>query len=379
MSQQPLARFLDGVRRWATVAFAGAWASLAIASPPAAQNTLQMSHESRQAAQTGTTGAPPGSRPDAQNTRLAAQESPAPAASVPTDWVSPKATFALSREPWHDDPTVLWPGFLSGLRGFEHFYEPVGNPLYFESPFINTSLRLLYLAHDFPNDSQIGGGNVNVYAAQVRVALTDRFAFIATKDGWSDLNARVLPSDEGWNDFAIGVKYALLADPESDFVLTSGLRWEWSNGDIRVLQGNTDELSPFISFAKGWDQLHLLGDVSARFPVDQDEGNNILQWDLHLDYEIAPESLPGFAPMIEIHGLHYLSDGEKWPLSVGGYDYTNLGSMDVSGSSVISAGLGFRWKLNPHASIGSTWAFPLHSNDGDIMGNRFTFDLILGW
>ena len=37
-------------------------------------------------------------------------------------------------------------------------------------------------------------------------------------------------------------------------------------------------------------------------------------------------------------------------LNLGGYDYTNLGSFDVSGSSVIAMGLGFRWKLTPQAS-----------------------------
>ena len=38
----------------------------------------------------------------------------------------------------HSDPTILWPGFLNGLRGFENFYNPVGNPLYFETPLNNT-------------------------------------------------------------------------------------------------------------------------------------------------------------------------------------------------------------------------------------------------
>lgn len=292
---------------------------------------------------------------------------------------SERATFALSRETWHSDPEVLWPGFLSGMRGFEHFYEPVGNPLYFESPFVNTSLRLLYLGHDFPNNSQLGGGNVNVYAAQIRVALTDRLAFIATKDGWSDLNASALPGAEGWNDFAIGAKYAFIVDEESDFVMTGGMRWELSNGDQDILQGDSQELSPFLSFAKGYDRFHILGNVTGRIPTDQDRGNNILSWDLHFDYEIAPETLPGFAPMIEFHGLHYLSDAEHLPLSVGGYDYTNLGSFDVSGSSVVAMGLGFRWKLTPHASVGTTWAFPLTDADNDIMGNRVTVDFMLSW
>ncbi|MCG3129225.1 MAG: hypothetical protein CHACPFDD_04143 [Phycisphaerae bacterium] len=291
--------------------------------------------------------------------------------------MSDTATFLLGKERWHNDPEVLWPGFLSGLRGFEHFYEPIGNPLYFESPFNYTGVKLLYLHHDFPDGSQLGGGDVNVYAAQIRLALTERLGFIATKDGYSDLNARILPNDEGWNDFAIGAKYVFIADRENDFVLTGGMRWEWDNGDREILQGGTQELSPFVSLAKGFDRWHFLGNVTGRLPMDRHDANYILSWDLHADYEIAPEALPGLAPVVELHGLHYLSDGDVLPLSVGGLDYSNIGSNNVAGDSVVWAGMGLRWKLSPHMSVGSTWEFPLHNPDNDIMGNRVTVDLAL--
>ncbi|MFN0136546.1 MAG: hypothetical protein ACKVS9_10580 [Phycisphaerae bacterium] len=307
----------------------------------------------------------------------AAKEAAEPSARATT--LSERATFGISNARIHDDPEILWPGFLNGLRGFEHFYDPVGNPLFFETPFNSTSLRLLYLHHDFPNGSQLGGGDANVYAAQIRLALTERLAFIATKDGYTDMNARILPSGDGWNDFAIGAKYVFIADHANDFVLAGGMRWTWENGSREILNGFTQELSPFVSFAKGWDRFHFIGDVTGRLPMDRHDGNYILQWDLHFDYEIAPEALPGFAPMFEIHGLHYLSDGDQLPLAVGGLDYSNIGSNDVSGSAVIWGGVGFRWKLTPHMSIGSTFEFPFHNPDTDIMGNRVTVDLALTW
>lgn len=289
------------------------------------------------------------------------------------------ATYLLARDPLHNDPTILWDGFLNGLRGFEHFYEPVGNPLYFESPFNTSGLRLLYLYHDFPDGSQIGGGSLNVFAMQARVALTERLGFIATKDGYSLLDAAILPEADGWNNIAAGLKYVIIADRENDFVLTAGSRWEWTNGDTGVIQSETQELSPFVSFAKGFNQFHILGNVTGRLPMDRHNGNYILSWDLHFDYEIAPKELPGFAPIFEIHGLHYLSDGDRLPLAVGGADYTNLGSTDVAGSSVFWAGVGFRWKLTPHVSIGSTWEFPLSNPNDDIFGQRVTADMMLTW
>jgi len=309
----------------------------------------------------------------ASSTGALAQDAPA----VADDEGAIPGTFLLSAERLHDDGEILWPGFLSGLRGFEGFYEPVGMPLYFESPFNNTSIRMIYIHHDFPSGSPIMGGDLNVYAVQARIALTERLGFIATKDGYSDLNAGLLPEDEGWNDIAAGLKYVFIADRENDFVLTGGVRWELSNGNEGVLQGGTDEYSPFISVAKGFGNFHLIGGATYRIPEDGDKGNEIFNWSLHADWEFAPDTLPGFAPLIEIHGNHYLSDGAGPALGIGGLDYSNLGFSGVSGDTVVWAGVGARWKLSPHASIGGTYEFPLTDADNDIMGSRVTIDFIL--
>lgn len=289
--------------------------------------------------------------------------------------VSPQAKFLVSDSRWHDDSKVLWDGFLSGLRGFEHFYEPIGQPLYFETPFNNTSARALFLYHTFDDDSQLQGGDLTVYALQIRLAITERLALIATKDGYSELNADALPEDEGWNDVAAGLKYVLIADKENDFVLTPGFRWQWGNGDAEVLQGDCQELSPFISVAKGWDKFHLIGNVTYRLPLEGDDGNDIFQWDVHADYEL----FDGFAPCLEIHGLHYLEDGDRLPLSVGGLDYTQLGSSDVAGSTVVWAGAGARFKFNPHMSTGATYEYGLTNHSADIMESRITVDFIFTW
>lgn len=364
---------------WAFRAVAVSAAALMAGSALAADSllTLNPSIAPQDAATRPADGAKPAAEKPAEAPKATAE--PKAAEEISNAFVSDRATFLLTPSRIHGDPTIFWPGMLNGLRGFEHFYEPIGNPLYFESPFNNTGLRLLYLYHGFPDGSQIGGGYANVYAAQVRVALTERLAFIATKDGYTDMNAGILPPDDGWNDFAIGLKYVIIADKAADFVLTGGLRWEWENGDRGVLMGKTQELSPFISVAKGFDRLHLLGNVTGRLPMDWNDGNAIVSWDLHVDYEIAPKVLPGFAPVFEVHGLHYVSDGNALPLSVGGLDYSNIGSTDVAGDSVFWAGVGARWKLSPHMSLGSTYEFPLHNPDNDIMGNRVTVDLHVTW
>lgn len=293
--------------------------------------------------------------------------------------MSDRATYAFGGGRAHSEPEVLWPGFLNGLRGFEHFYEPIGNPIYFESPTNVSGLRALYLYHKFPEDSTIDGGHLSVYALQARLALTERLAFIATKDGYSDLNAGLLPHDEGWNDIAAGLKYTFIADRESDFLMAAGARLELETGDEEVLQGEDIEFSPFISAAKGWGRFHTMACLTYRIPGDDDKGNQVLQWDLHFDYEIAPDVLPGLAPVVELHGLHYLTDGEALALDVGGLDYANLGSSNVAGDSVVWLGLGARWKLTAHLSVGCTYEFSLTDPEEDIMDERVTFDVMLTW
>lgn len=301
-----------------------------------------------------------------------------PAATSETE----SGSFLLSSTDLTRDVHVGWDGFLTGMQGFDDFAQPLGDPLYFENPFVETNLRLIYLWHDFAPHSQLAGGDLHVVAAQVRVALTDRLALIATKDGYSWLDAGILPEDEGWNDIGIGLKYAFWVDPAAQAVATAGLRWEWHNGTEGVLQGGDSgdhELSPFISFAKGWDRLHFISALNGRFPVNRHDGNQIVSWDVHFDYEVAPETLPGLFPLMEIHALHYISNGERYPLAVGGLDYTNLGSHDVAGTSVFWGDLGFRWKLTPNWQVGAAYGFPISNPGDDIFNQRVTVDMIFSF
>ncbi|MBL8750230.1 MAG: hypothetical protein JNK78_13775 [Planctomycetes bacterium] len=267
-------------------------------------------------------------------------------------------------------------GFLTGLRGFENFHEPLGQPLYFESPFNDTSLRFLYLRHNFSNDSTLQGGHVTVYAMQARVALTDRLAFIATKDGYSELESGII-QDEGWNDLAAGFKYVLHADKEKQYVVTPGIRYQMEQGHRGILQGGVDEVSPFVSLAKGYDDLHLLANLTLRLPLDGDEGNTVGHWDLHVDYDVNPGAQAVVAPLFEIHGVHYLDDGTS-TLNVGGLDYTNLGSQPKD-DFVCWAGIGVRAEIDKKYEVGICYEFALTDPDNDIMDSRITFDLIARW
>lgn len=285
------------------------------------------------------------------------------------------AGLALAQDaPPPTTPTTSQTGLLTGLRGFEHFHEPVGQPLYFETPFNDTGVRALYLRHNFSKSSALQGGNVTVYALQARAALTERLAFIATKDGYSEIETGAFGNDEGWNDIAAGLKYVAIADRADDFVVTPGVRYMLSNGRklYGAINGTTKELSPFVSVAKGLGRLHTIGNVTLRAPTDSGKGNTVGQWDLHIDYDLNPDSQAVFAPVAELHGLHYLSDGNVG-LPIGGGDYTNLGSQP-NAHFVAWASVGFRFEMLTKYEVGIVYEFALTDADKDIWKDRVTID-----
>jgi hypothetical protein len=268
-------------------------------------------------------------------------------------------------------------GFLTGLRGFEKFHEPLGQPLYFESPFNDTGVRALYLRHEFSDNSPLMGGDVTIYAVQARVALSERWQFLATKDGYSELSTGLLGDDEGWNDLAFGIKYVLHADEQKDCVVSTGIRYMAENGHRGILQGGVDEWSPFVSLAKGYGDFHVLSNVTLRVPSDTNDGNVVGHWDVHLDYSVNPDSQAVFAPLFEIHGVHYLDDGAT-ALPIGGLDYANLGTQPAE-NFVAWAGIGARLEIGHQFEIGACYEFALTDPDDDIMDSRITVDFLARW
>ncbi|UCF34537.1 MAG: hypothetical protein JSV78_04390 [Phycisphaerales bacterium] len=269
-------------------------------------------------------------------------------------------------------------GFWYGLPGYEDFVMPVGMPFYFEDPFITSDLRLIYLCHSISNNSPVGGGEVMVAAVQFRMALTDRLAVLITKDGYSWLNSDVFEDgdSDGWNDSAVGLKYAIYSDPDEQFLFTGGMRAEFQHGSRDALQGGgSSEISPFLSFAKGWDKLHFLGTLSGRFPTNRNKGNQSIVWNMHLDYALTET----FYPLVEVHGIHWISNGDRVPVDTDYLDIGSFGSTDVSGRDAFSAGLGFRWEITENISLGTTFEIPLESKDQHMLKHRLTINTVISF
>jgi hypothetical protein len=83
------------------------------------------------------------------------------------------------------------------------------------------------------------------------VALTEKLQLVAYKDGFSKFTGGELNGYDGWNDIALGIKYALVQDWANEYHLAFGVGYEFDWGNSEVLQ-NTDELRLWISENKSF-------------------------------------------------------------------------------------------------------------------------------
>lgn len=249
---------------------------------------------------------------------------------------------------------------------------PVSAPTTFETPAIESEIRPMFLHQELPESSAFSGGNFQLYAVQARVALSDRLAFIATKDGYIDFNPDAGTDEEGFADIAVGLKYAVVDDHEHGVLVTPGLIYEVDSGDHEVFQGNGDGLiRPFVSAA--WDQgeLHVLGAVGLNQPFHGSAETTSLDYHAQAAYEVDE----GVFPLVEVHGITYLDNGNAAPFAFEGGDLINLGSNNVRGNSVFSMAAGGRVAISDDVQFGATYEFPLGGRR-DLMDWRVTCDFI---
>jgi hypothetical protein len=292
-------------------------------------------------------------------------------------------------------------GWLPDLRGCERparwdgFSAPIGMPYLFEEPFVNTGASVWVLWHDLPESSVFEGGEVRAIAAQLRLALTERLALIATKDGWIELrpDLDLLDTENGYGDLGLGIKYALIEDPERGFILTPSLRYEITQGSRDVYQGNGEGMwTPALSAGLRLGPTNLTAGFGATFPLDGDAESSLAFYGLQLAWPTGGRLTPFFG----IHGLHYLDAGDgsttlrtalgslpvetvQNVLRTGrfeAHDVANLGSSGVEGHDVISGSVGFRLKLGERLDLGFAYERPL-TRRRDLLKQRATLNLLI--
>jgi hypothetical protein len=261
------------------------------------------------------------------------------------------------------------------------YVAPITSAVFNETPQITTEIRPLYWYNWIPGDFVTGGGYISMVAVQLRAALTENLGFIATKDGYADVNFdSVLPDESGWANIAAGLKYALINDHEEGKYLTLGGRYEAPSGDLETagidLQGSGDGLIDV--FATG---SRMLGEstgfqASAGLTIALDGGHDssLFHASAHLDQEL----FSGFYGVIETNIVTTVSDGSRTDSSaVGsfeGFDLVNFGSTDSG--TVATFGFGARYRLTDYLHFGAAYEVPMTGRE-DIIDRRVTVDMII--
>src|SRR5262245_41459199 len=170
-------------------------------------------------------------------------------------------------------------------RAFDSFIGPISNPVLSKDPRALTEARLLFVQDWIPSEHPFHGGDFQAYGLQVRVALTDRLSFIADKDGYASIHPGNGPDRNGWLDIALGLKYALIRDPERQLLVTTGFQFEPQTGEEKVFQGHGDGLfTVFTSAGKGFcNGFHVIANAGYQFPADSAENSSFFYSQLHLD------------------------------------------------------------------------------------------------
>jgi hypothetical protein len=252
-----------------------------------------------------------------------------------------------------------------------HTISPVANPIFFEDPIIRSEIRPIFAYHRIDPAFVTGDGDAQLYALQVRFALTERLAFIASQDGYMNISTAGLGDLSGWMDIAAGFKYALIDDKENQFIVTPGFTFIIPTGSEEIFQGKgSGEWNLFVSAAKGFDDFHLTGNLGVRLPNDSDEQSTVMHYSLMADYYTCRY----FIPFVVANAWTVLSEGNGIPLDSEGYDVINFGSSLSGGTTQMTVGGGFRSRILDNVDLGFSYEKAVLSPEG-LTDDRFTFDV----
>ena len=267
----------------------------------------------------------------------------------------------------------------------ERYVPPLANPLFNETPYITTEARPLWIHNVIPGRFVTGGGTIDVIAIEIRVALTERLGFIASKDGYAVLDFdSVLPDTEGFVNISAGLKYALISNHKEQTFVTVGFEYEPPTGNISTggidFQGNGAQsdggdgfMDLFVTGAKAYGKFGLQASTGVNLAIDGDHDSSLWHYSASFNYEL----FKNFFPLIEVNGLTTISDGNRTGVaSFEGNDIVNFGSTDSG--TVVSISAGARYKFNNHFQVGAGYERSV-TGQKDLLDWRTNFDFVIAY
>lgn len=289
--------------------------------------------------------------------------------------VTPNVADAAVLAPQWVMPVARQRGFLESDHEFDNFVGPITNPILAKDPRSNTYIRFLFISNTIPGENALGGGDFQVWAAQINLALTERLSFIADKDGFATIAPGAGGNADGWLNIALGLKYAFYRDVENQAIAALGFLYEAPTGSPRAFQGQGNGVwTVFATGGKEFGLTHLLGTFGYQFPLTDGQNSGFLYGSLHLDRQF----FGWLYPLVELNWFTYNQSGNRGiPAGVGeGDGLLNLGTSNVVGNTLVTGAIGVKALFSQNLIGGVAWEVPL-SNRKDLIDNRLTVELIL--
>lgn len=277
---------------------------------------------------------------------------------------------------------VLEGSFAEGGFDRDDYRPPVTHFILNESPFITTELRPLYVHHRIPGEFATQGGDIDAVAVEGRLAITERLAFIATTDGWADIDFNAaLPDTDGFLDVTAGFKYAVISDPARGEIVSLGLRYTAPVGDIKTggieLTGRgAGYLNPFVTGAKVWQRFQIQGSAGMQIALS-DENWSYVHLGAHTDYEV----INGVFPFFEANAILPFDGGNQFAKNtpvfakLTGADILDIGAPEPD--EIVTVGAGARFRLTQNVLLGAGVETNVMPDQNTAFDFRFTTDLVV--
>lgn len=239
-------------------------------------------------------------------------------------------------------------------HAFDGFAGPFSNPVQFKDPRSLTEARGIFAAAWSDPNMPLGNTTAEVYALQLRVAVTERLQIFADKDGIVRLNPGVAESRTGLANIAVGAKYAFYRDPDTQTIASAVVQYEAPTGYANIFQNQgSGLLATYLVMGQEFaGNTHAIVQVGQNFAMNALDSGYFLTC-VHLDKRFGR-----FTPFYEANWFYYNQDGTFLPtLSIEGGGYLNLGAGQVMGRSYVTNAVGFKYDLSKCQELGLGYEF----------------------
>ena len=250
--------------------------------------------------------------------------------------------FSAARRPFESD------------HAFDGFVSPFSNPIQFKDPRSLTEARGIVLAAWSDPAMALGDTTAQVYALQLRAAVTERLQVFADKDGIVRFSPGVGASQTGLANLAVGAKYAFYRDPDTQTIASAVVQYEAPTGYANIFQNQgSGLLASYVVVGQ-----EFAGDTHALVQVGQNAAMNTLNSGYFLTSVHVDKRFGRLTPFYEANWFYYNQNGQFLPsLGIEGGGLLNLGAGQVMGLSYVTSAVGFWYDLSDFQKLGVGYEF----------------------